>query len=109
MHIRRGVGIFAVGLPLVASGQTATDLQTMQQRQQQLETQVKEQNARIQELERLVRDLASGKPAQAAAKAPSNERPTELSEPATYPAVLAASPKPGPEYIGNLGFKIYES
>jgi hypothetical protein len=97
------------GLPLLASGQTTTDLQTMQQRQQQLETQVKEQNLRIQELERLVRDLASSQPAQAVASPASDERPTELTEPATYPARLAASPAPGPEHVGNLGFKIYES
>jgi hypothetical protein len=49
--------------------------------------------------------------AQSSTAAASQEpvRPTELSEPATYPAVLAAAPNPGPEYIGNLGFKIYES
>jgi hypothetical protein len=44
-----------------------------------------------------------------AVKTASDDRPAELSEPATYPARLAASPAPGAEYIGNLGFKIYES
>lgn len=98
-------------VPLLASGQTpGADLQTMQRQQQALEAQVREQNSRIQELEAMVRDLASKQTTQAAAAQPAPDaRPTELSEPATYPARLAAAPNPGPEYIGNLGFKLYES
>lgn len=123
VRARKVAGIILAGLPLLASGQTPNaDLQAMQRQQQALETQVREQNARIQELERLVRDLTSAQAAQAtqvaqaaevtqqaATKPPGEARPTELSEPATYPAVLAAAQSPGPEYIGNLGFKIYES
>jgi len=112
MSIHRVAGFILAGFPLLAAGQVPTaDMQAMQQRQQQLETQVREQNARIAELERMVRDLAAGQAATAKVetKPKGEERPTELSEPATYPARLAAAPSPGPEYIGNLGFKIYES
>jgi hypothetical protein len=104
------LGIALAGAPLLASGQTSTaDAQAIQQQQQALEAQIREQNARIQELEHLVHDLASRQTEQAPAKPVSDERPTELSEPATYPAKLAAAVNPGPEYIGNLGFKLYES
>jgi hypothetical protein len=107
MKTRIVSGIVLAAAPLLASAQTSADVQAMQRQQQALETQVREQNARIQELERLVRDLAS-KQAMPQTE-PSDEKPAELSEPATYPAKLAAAPNPGPEYIGNLGFKIYES
>jgi outer membrane murein-binding lipoprotein Lpp len=114
MTIRQAVGAVLVGLPLLASGQTVTaDVKEIQKHQQELEEQVRAQNARIAELEQMIRNLAAAQaapiPAQTEAKPAANERPTELSEPATYPAVLAASPNPGPEYIGNLGFKLYES
>jgi hypothetical protein len=118
-------GSILAGIPLLASGQGASnDLQTMEQRQKELERRLQEQDTRIQELERLLKEsapatagatagvvsapAASALPAPPATKPPI-ERPTELSEPATYPAVLAAAESPGPEYIGNLGFKLYES
>ena len=115
--------ILLTALPSLASGQTATpDLQTMQRRQQELETQVREQNAQIQELQRLVSDLVAAQAPSASAPTPSAptqaapasepqvaEEPGELSEPSTYPSKLAEAKNPGPEYIGNLGFKIYES
>src|SRR5688500_4624109 len=115
MNARALVGLALAGVPLLASGQApSAEMQAMQRQQQALEAQVREQNARIHELERLVRDLAAahstaGASAAPATQAVTDERPTELSEAATYPAKLAASPSPGPEYIGNLGFKIYES
>jgi hypothetical protein len=59
--------------------------------------------------ERCGGEFTLGQSTHTSAAAKETSRPTELSEPATYPAVLAASPNPGPEYIGNLGFKIYES
>ena len=114
MSLRRFVrvgGMLLAAMPLLASGQTPADMQ----RQQELEAKVREQDARILELERLMRELAASQtaPPQAAsapqAKPDPNAKPTELSEPATYPAVLAAAEDPGPEYIGNLGFKLYES
>jgi hypothetical protein len=103
MGFSRILGVLLIGLPLVASGQTPTA--DMQRRQQELEKQVQDQNARIEELERVLREQ---KPAPAETK-PKNEKPAELSEPSTYPAQLAAAKDPGPEYIGNLGFKLYES
>jgi hypothetical protein len=120
MNTRALVGLALAGVPLLASGQTSsTDMQAMQRQQQALETQVREQNARIQELERMVRELASASTGSTTAPSPtttaavatpsSDDRPTQPSEPGTYPAKLAAAPSPGPEYIGNLGFKIYES
>jgi hypothetical protein len=109
MTTRALVGLALACVPWLAGGQTLTaDVQAMQRQQQALEAQVREQSARIQELERLVRDLAASQTA-AATKPPTDERPTQPSEPATYPAKLAAATSPGPEYIGNLGFKIYES
>jgi hypothetical protein len=118
-------GSILAGIPLLASGQGASNaLQTVEQRQKELERRLQEQDARIQELERLLKESVpatagstagvasapapSALPAPAATKPPI-QRPTELSEPATYPAILAAATSPGPEYIGNLGFKIYES
>jgi len=115
MNTRALVGLALAGVPLLASGQApSAEMQAMQRQQQALEAQVREQNARIQELERMVRDLAASQSAGATKPEPAPEpvkddRPTELSEPSTYPAKLSAAPSPGPEYIGNLGFKIYES
>ncbi|HEY6644070.1 hypothetical protein [Povalibacter sp.] len=114
MRTQALAAVALAGLPLFATGQTLTaDVQGMQRRQQELETQVREQNARIQELERMVHDLVAAQTppasAQTAIRPASEEKPAQLSEPTTYPAKLAAAESPGPEYIGNLGFKIYES
>lgn len=97
-----------MGLPLAAPV-SAADPQSLEQRQQELENLVRTQGARIQELEHLVRELAAAQSPQAAPAPQVDTRPTQLSEPGTYPARLAAATNPGPEYIGNLGFKIYES
>jgi type II secretory pathway pseudopilin PulG len=44
------LGIALAGAPLLASGQTSTaDAQAIQQQQQALEAQIREQNARIQD------------------------------------------------------------
>lgn len=112
-------GMVLAGLPLLAGAQSAAvDAQSMARRQAELEQLVRQQNARIEDLERLVRDLASVQSTQAAQVAQvveatdqprADDRPLELSEPAAYPARLAAAETPGTEYIGNLGFKLYES
>ena len=57
MTIQKLAGAILVGVPLLAHGQTAPDdLQAMTNRQIELEKQVREQDARIRELERLLRE-----------------------------------------------------
>jgi len=132
--IQKLAGAILVGVPLLAHAQTAPDdLQAMTNRQIELEKQVREQDARIRELERLLKErLATdgaggttavpvvqqaaatpaaqqvGTPAvpQAAAPAAAStaKSPTRGEEPAEQTAATGAAP----EYIGNLGFKIYE-
>ena len=134
MTIQKLAGAILVGVPLLAHAQTAPDdLQAMTNRQIELEKQVREQDARIRELERLLKErLATdgaggttavpvvqqaaatpaaqqvGTPAvpQAAAPAAAStaKSPTRGEEPAEQTAATGAAP----EYIGNLGFKIYE-
>lgn len=84
----------------------------MNQRQQELEKLVREQGAKIEELERALKDLvltqatpgtAAAAPIQAVAKT-SAASPTDSSRsPAAKPAAESASP----EYVPNAGFKIY--
>jgi len=119
MRIGRKVIAVVAAAPLLAWAQQTptTDVQTLQK-------QVREQEARIQELERTVKELAAAQgngapgqiattpavePAPGETKDSGLDNPAQLSEPATFPAKLAAAPSPGPEYVGNLGFKIYES
>ena len=133
MTIQKLAGAILVGVPLLAHGQTAPDdLQAMTNRQIELEKQVREQDARIRELERLLKERlatdgagdtavpvvqqAAATPAaqqvgipavpQAAAPAAAStaKSPTRGEEPAEQTAATGAAP----EYIGNLGFKIYE-
>ena len=113
MEAPRVVLIFLTAFPLLASGQTPTaDVQTLQRRQEELETQVREQGARIQELERLLRqqlsEQAPGAPAvtptETAAQPATSSPQGRSSETTRAPAV-----NPGPEYVANQGFKLYES
>jgi hypothetical protein len=125
--IQKLAGAILVGVPLLAHGQTAPDdLQAMTNRQIELEKQVREQDARIRELERLLRerlatDGAGGTTAvpvvqQAAATPAAQQVGTPAVPQPAAPAVAAteATPSRGEapaqetEYVGNLGFKIYE-
>ena len=120
MNTRAAVGIVLAGLPLLAGGQTPTT-EAVVQRQQELERQVREQGARIAELERLLREqLAAQTPAPATKPEtpvpPSPVQPTPVQADASSSAptqaaadTRTASFQPGPEYIPNGGFKIYES
>ena len=134
MTIQKLAGAILVGVPLLAHGQTAPDdLQAMMNRQIELEKQVREQDARIRELERLLKDRLGTNGAGGAAVAPAAEpvaatsagqqvgtppvqqvaAPAAVSIPATpstgdAPAQQTAATAEAPEYIGNLGFKIYE-
>jgi hypothetical protein len=119
--------------PILAGAESAAaDTRTLEERQQALEELVRQQDARIRELERLLRESQAAKPAPGAAPA----APATSSEPlpaasapptpvvpgpaseaapaagsATPPAAGAASAHPrsdAPEYIGNLGVKLYD-
>jgi hypothetical protein len=98
-----------LAIPLLAAGQTAPDdLQAMKQRQAELEKQVSEQDARIRELERLLGSLAPA-PIAAPPTPGSTSYVAPVAADVVPASVAAAVPKSeSPEYIGNLGFKIYE-
>lgn len=94
------------GISLAPAQAPDPDMQAMTRRQQELERQIREQAERIDELERMLKELvpsAAPPPAAAPPAAPAPELP-----------VLAAAPAAGPddssspEHIPNLGFKIYE-
>jgi len=132
--IQKLAGAILVGVPLLAHGQTAPDdLQAMTNRQIELEKQVREQDARIRELERLLKErLATdgaggttavpvvqqaaatpaaqqvGTPAVPQAAAPAAASTAKSPTRGEEPAEQTAAPGAAPEYIGNLGFKIYE-
>jgi hypothetical protein len=128
--------VFALAaLPMLAAAESApADTRSMEQRQQDLEKQVEEQGARIRELERMLKDALSDRsepasgvvsagpapessPAATSAGAGPTQSEEELTaEPAkklsvtnpTYEFIGPAEVQ-GPEYVGNQGFKIYES
>jgi hypothetical protein len=122
VNIQRLAGALLVGFPLVASGQTTDDLQAMKDRQVELEKQVRDQDARIRELERLLKERLSdgAAPGAVAALPVAATVPSAGAASTTLPAIAAASPpvpeappaqsaaSSSPDYIGNLGFKIYE-
>jgi hypothetical protein len=129
VNLQRAAAAILAGLPLLAFGQAGQDLHSMARRQQELESQVREQGARIQELERMVRDLVSARasPGAAPLASPGTEpsTPTAVAQAAAPAAAQSGSPSSaestspvvaktaayaeGPEYIPNLGFKLYES
>ena len=107
----------------------AADERSVEERQQALEDQLAAQDARIRELERLLQEALGAKSAQAAA--PVAESPAPAAAPAPAPAAQAAGSATGPaetpapaaaagaasarlpgtdapEYIGNLGVKLYD-
>ena len=126
MTIQKLAGAILVGVPLLAHGQTAPDdLQAMMNRQMELEKQVREQDARIRELERLLKERLGTDGAGAAAAVPAAQpvaatpagqqaadscRRRDQATPSRgeAPAEQTAATAEAPEYIGNLGFKIYE-
>ena len=117
MTIQRLAGAILVGVPLLAHGQAAPDdLQAMTNRQMALEKQVREQDARIRELERLLKERLGTDGAGAAAAVPAAEpvAATPAEQQVETPVVQQTTPTRGQapdqdtEYIGNLGFRIYE-
>jgi hypothetical protein len=125
--LRRSV-LFLVALPALASG--APDTRSVEERQLHLEEQLAAQDARIRDLERLLQEALGAKAAQpAAAAAVTTAPPTATTDSAattlsTASAASAATSAPAvesagaasarlegtdaPEYIGNLGVKIYD-
>ena len=88
MTIQKLAGAILVGVPLLAHGQTAPDdLQAMTNRQMELEKQVREQDARIRELERLLKERLGTDGAGAAAAVPAAQQ-------AATPAVQQAATPP---------------
>jgi hypothetical protein len=114
--IQKVAGAILVGVPLLAHGQAAPDdLQTMTNRQMALEKQVREQDARIRELERLLKERLATDGAGPAATVPAAQQAATPAEPQfETPVVQQTTPTRGQapdqdtEYIGNLGFRIYE-
>jgi hypothetical protein len=82
----------------------------MERRQQELEVLVREQGTRIKELEDLLRDrmVVPSAATPSAVVAPSTTEAASAAE-RTSSEVKKAPANPGPEYIPNLGFKLYES
>jgi len=115
--IQKLAGAILVGVPLLAHAQTAPDdLQAMTNRQIELEKQVREQDARIRELERLLKERLATDGAGAAAAVPAAEHvaATPAEQQVETPVVQQTTPTRGQapdqetEYVGNLGFRIYE-
>jgi len=115
--IQKLTGAILVGIPLLAQGQTTPDdLQAMTHRQIELEKQVREQDARIRELERLLKERLGTEGAGAAAAVPAAEHvaATPAEQQVETPVVQQTTPTRGQapdqetEYVGNLGFRIYE-
>jgi hypothetical protein len=132
----RYCALLLASLPLPSFAQTTQDAPSVEERQLALEKQVREQGARILELERLLREtlaemaargaapsapaplepaaaavaaaVSTAPPPQAAATAATVDAGREAPA-ATDPTVRQPAENPGPEYIGNLGFKLYES
>ena len=101
---------------MLAHGQTAPeDVQAIMNRQVELEKQVREQDARIRDLERLLKErLASDDAAGAVQEVAAPAAQQVASSPAPPKSVEktpdehAVAVSESPEYIGNLGFRIYE-
>ena len=107
----RAARIVLAGSCLVAgSPALAATAPTLEERQQELERLVREQGARIQELEKLLRDRLPPEPAAPAAAPPAAAAAAAEPAPdAVTPETRVPAANPGPEYIPNAGFKLYES
>lgn len=126
MKIATCAAIVIAAAPAFARAESAAaDSRTVEQRQQDLERQVEAQDARIRELERMLQEALGAKsaPGAAPAAAPAPAAPAApAAGSATPPAgatVLPEAPAAGaasarlegtdaPEYIGNLGVKLYD-
>ena len=117
MTIQKLAGAILVGVPLLAHGQTAPDdLQAMMSRQMELEKQVRDQDARIRELERLLKERLATDGAGGTTAVPAAEHvaATPAEQQVETPVVQQTTPTRGQapdqetEYVGNLGFRIYE-
>ncbi len=110
-------GLIFAGLPLLAAAQGQTvDLESMARRQAELEKLIRQQGERIEELERQLAKGASQAPASADVATPvvQPSRDAAGSAATTAPPLTDADATPsgrtsGPEYIPNMGFKLYES
>ncbi len=123
MKLMSTVAIALAALPPLAQAESApADTRSVEERQQALEKQVADQDARIRELERMLQEALGARTAQGspagAAPAPT-AAPAPATGPAAEPAAGSASPPAGaasarlegtdaPEYIGNLGVKLYD-
>src|SRR5688572_3994385 len=116
MRNRLLAGLIAAGMPIVGATQVVPGELSMEERQEALEQRVREQDARIEQLERLLQETREAESASGAAPAAPAAAPAPTPVPAagssTPPAEPVSRPpaaNPGPEYIGNLGVKLYES
>jgi hypothetical protein len=109
-HARRSLAILLGALPALANAQSQT-ADALERKQRELEQQVREQGARIEELERLLREQAV-RQSPAATLAPQAPAAHTAAAPASQPTASDASSaaaSAGPEYVPNAGFKLYES
>jgi hypothetical protein len=118
--------------PLAGAEGAPGDARSVEQRQQDLEKRVAEQDARIAELERMLREALGAKAAPGAAPAvPAAESPVSTASSGAGPTqtegklsaeagkelsvtnptyeFIGPAEVQGPEYVGNQGFKLYES
>jgi hypothetical protein len=109
MNMSASIVLALAGLPVLAVGQPLT-MDVMERRQQELERHVREQGARIEELERLLREQLTAPQTSAgnAAQPPIQPTPASATPHGTSDEKTPVV-QPGPEYIPNGGFKIYES
>ena len=117
MRKRLLAGMIVAGMPIVAAAQAVPGEPSMEQRQEALEQRVREQDARIEQLERLLQQTQETEPAagaapsvpEAAVAAPAPAAAAGAATPPVEPVTRPPAANPGPEYIGNLGVKLYES
>ena len=111
MDNRTTVGIALACLPLFASAETPA-LEAMQRRQQELEELVRQQGAQIKELEQVLRERTVTSASEGTIATTSTAQATI--QPAAAPETTSSEAEAsiassGPEYIPNIGFKLYES
>ena len=110
MTIQKLVGAILLGVPLLALGQTASeDVQAIMNRQAELEKQVREQDARIRDLERLLKErlrrvTPRGRPGSGRPRSPAGRVFPGAAEERREDTGRACSGcrASRPKYIGNL-------
>ena len=122
MNAVAGAACLLAIVPLAASAREAADARSVEERQQELERRLEAQDARIRELERMLEQVLGTSQAGAAIPPlpPPSESEIAASAQSGAPAIPAtAAPTAGaasarlegsgaPEYIGNLGVKLYD-